>query len=109
MASVDTPALAILTRSCDRVVLLDTREPSEGMETIPGARPLAPDCSESDAEAAIGSKEAPVVTFCTNIHCPLSMQLDRRLREPGYENVLEYQEGVDGWTAFTCRESGMSM
>jgi rhodanese-related sulfurtransferase len=99
-AQIDTAALAILLRSGVPVVVLDARtgEYFDG-KRIPTARNLASDCSVSEAKKVIGSKNALVVTYCTNLHCPASTMLYGHLKELGYENVLEYHDGIAGWAA----------
>jgi len=99
-AEIDTAALAMLIRSGVAMVVLDARagEYFDGRR-IPTARNLAPDCSASDAKDVIGSKNALVVTYCSNLHCPASTMLYRHLKELGYENVLEYHDGIAGWAA----------
>jgi len=43
-------------------------------------------------------KDALIVTYCSNLKCPASSRLARRLRELGYTSVLEYPYGIEGWT-----------
>ena len=38
------------------------------------------------------------MTYCSNLKCPASSRLARRLRELGYTSVLEYPYGIEGWT-----------
>lgn len=99
LAVVDTPTLVTLMRVGTPMVVLDARPPEEGQAQLPDAVNLTPDCSESDAAEAVPDKESLIVTYCTNVQCPMSLMLYQRLKELGYENVLEYQEGVGSWAA----------
>ena len=98
LAVIDTATLAVLCRSGVPMVLLDARD-GDDVERIPGAEVLDPESSEEQIGKVIDSKETLVVTYCTSIHCPLSMSLYKRLQECGYENLLEYPDGVAGWKA----------
>ena len=99
-AQVDTAALAMLVRSGVPVVVVDARTGDYDDGTrIPGARNLGSGASENDARRVIGSKDALIVTYCTSLQCPASTRLYHRLKELGYENVLEYHDGIAGWLA----------
>jgi rhodanese-related sulfurtransferase len=99
LAIIDTATLATLVRADVPMVLIDARGEPEGMKFIPGARLLELKSTASEIEEAIPSRDCLVVTYCTNIHCPLSMEMYGHLKDLGYENVLEYQDGVEGWQA----------
>jgi len=97
-ATIDTATLAMLFRSEIGVVLVDAR--GEGQSVlIPGARALAVDSDASRVESVIGSRDTLIVTYCGGLHCPASAKLYRHLKQLGYENVLEYADGLAGWTA----------
>ena len=97
-AMVDTATLAMLFRSEIGVVLVDAR--GEGQSVlIPGSQPLAVDSDASRVESVIGSRDTLIVTYCGSLHCPASSRLYRHLKRLGYENVLEYADGLAGWTA----------
>ncbi len=99
-AQVDTAALATILRSSAKVVLLDARGGAyDDGRRIPGARHLGPEASEAEAKKVIGGKDALVVTYCGSLMCPASTHLYRRVKELGYENVLEYHDGIAGWAA----------
>jgi rhodanese-related sulfurtransferase len=66
---------------------------------IPGAKSLAPSATEAQVAALLPDKQALVVTYCANLHCPASKMLGERLRQLGYTHVLEYHEGIEGWKA----------
>ncbi len=98
-AAIDTAALAVLLRSGTDLKLLDARGDAEDIEMIPGATRLEVKSTADEVETAAGPKDALLVTYCTNLHCPLSMSLYEHLKNQGYENVLEYPDGVAGWKA----------
>ncbi|MFO7958954.1 MAG: rhodanese-like domain-containing protein [Candidatus Brocadiia bacterium] len=97
-AQLDTAALAALLRGGAGLVLLDARG-EDAEETIPGSVPLSVKSTASDVEQAVGDKDALLVTFCTNLHCPLSNELFDLLKNMEYENVIDYPDGLAGWKA----------
>lgn len=66
---------------------------------LPGAKSLTGTPSAEEAAKVIPAKDAPVVTYCGGIHCPLSGNLAKHLKTLGYTNVREYPEGFSGWKA----------
>lgn len=99
-AGIDTAAFAMLFRSDADAVIVDARRPEvDHGERIPGAVHLHEKTPEDDVRSALGSEKALIVTYCSNIHCPMSSAMAQRLREMGYENVLVYHDGLDGWQA----------
>ncbi len=99
-SEINTPALATLLNSGASVVVLDARTGQwDDGRRLPGAKALAPSATEAEALAAIGAKDALVVTYCSHEKCPASMHLANRLLELGFTNVLKYPEGIDDWQA----------
>lgn len=100
LAMVDTAALAVLLRSKVPIVVLDARsdEYDDGRR-IPGATRLSPDSSAYQVDKAVGHKDTLTITYCSNLKCTASMKLHRHLKNLGYENVLEYPDGLAGWQA----------
>lgn len=97
-AEIDTLALATLLGSAAKVVVLDARSGKyDDGRRIPGAKTLSPGATADQAAAHIPSKDALVVTYCSNLQCPASRMLAKRLKSLGYENVLEYPKGIAGW------------
>jgi rhodanese-related sulfurtransferase len=99
LARIDTATLAVLLRSGVAVQLLDARGGNDDIELIPGADRLGVKTTAEEVEAVVEAKDRLLVTYCTTLHCPLSMGLYEHLKNLGYENVLDYPDGVDGWKA----------
>jgi rhodanese-related sulfurtransferase len=100
VGKIDTAALAVLIKSEAPLVILDARTKGRDGRRIPGARFLSPKASAKEAAEAIGKdKDALVVTYCSNVKCPASKYLAKRLHKLGYKNVLKYPEGIEGWAA----------
>jgi rhodanese-related sulfurtransferase len=97
LAVIDTAVLAVLVRSGIQMVLLDAR--GEGGKKIPSSKSLEVKSTASEVEEIAGAKDSLVVTYCTDLHCPASRAMYKHLKDLGYENVLEYQDGVEGWEA----------
>ncbi len=96
--TLNTSALAVLLRAHVPFVLLDARTGRfDDGRRIPGAKSLSAAATAEQAAALIESKETLVVTYCSNLKCPASRLLAKRLEELGYTNVIEYPHGIDGW------------
>jgi rhodanese-related sulfurtransferase len=50
-----------------------------------------------EAEKVLPDKRAEIVVYCMNERCESSRQEARELEEMGYENVLHYAGGKQGW------------
>jgi len=98
-AEIDTAALATLVKSKAAVVLDARTGKYDDGRRIPGAKALSPKASAKEAKKAIGDKDRLVVTYCANTQCPASNMLATRLKKLGYDNILEYSKGIEGWTA----------
>jgi len=97
---VSADVLETLLASGASVTVLDARTGKyDDGRRIPGAKSLSAKSTEQEAAAVVQSKDALVVTYCSNLKCPASRMLAARLKELGYKNVLEYPEGIDGWAA----------
>lgn len=97
-AEINTEALAVLMRVKVPMLIFDARtgEYDDGRR-VPGAKQLSPEATTKEIAGAIKSKEALVVAYCTNVDCPASRMLYRRLKKLGYKNVIEYPYGIEGW------------
>jgi rhodanese-related sulfurtransferase len=96
--ALSTDELKAMIGSKDQVVVLDARSGKyDDGRRIPGARQLA---SSADAEAiaaALPSKDATVVTYCSSPKCPASKKLAAKLSGMGYSKVFFYPDGIAGW------------
>lgn len=100
VAFIDTATLAVLFNAPVDVLIVDARGVHEDLEYIPGSVTLEDDVSEAAIKETLGADtDRLIVTVCYNLHCPRSFALYKRLKEMGYENVLEYADGVGGWKA----------
>jgi rhodanese-related sulfurtransferase len=82
------------------VSILDARSGKwDDGRRIPGAKSLNAGSKDDEIAAMLPSKDALVVTYCTNTKCQASPMLAKRLREMGYKNVIELPVGIDGWEA----------
>lgn len=64
---------------------------------LPGAIALAFADVDSLAPGLLPSKDAAIVTYCSNPSCPNSEQVATRLTQLGYTNVRKYREGIQDW------------
>jgi rhodanese-related sulfurtransferase len=97
-AVIDTHTLQALLAAGTKVTVLDARSGKwDDGRRVPGAKALAADATAEKAAALIPSKESLVVTYCSNLKCPASGMLAAALKKLGYENILEYSAGIEGW------------
>ena len=83
-----------------KTIILDARsEKYDDGTRIPGAASLTSSATPAEVAAVIPSKDAAVVTYCSNLQCPASKKLFKHLTTLGYTNVKEYPEGIAGWKA----------
>ena len=98
-AQINTPALAALIRAKVPVTILDARTSKwDDGRRIPGAKTLTSGESLQKIRTLAPQKGGLIVTYCGSTKCPLSHKLAHRLGELGYTNVVEYAEGIAGWT-----------
>lgn len=64
---------------------------------IPGAKSLNGDSKQQEIESLIPSKSSLIITYCSNLECPASHELFNKLKLLGYNNVLEFPWGIQGW------------
>jgi rhodanese-related sulfurtransferase len=81
------------------MVILDARSGKfDDGRRLSGAKALSAEAEEADAGKVIPSKDSLVVTYCASWKCPASHALAERLKKLGYANVIEYRQGIEGWT-----------
>lgn len=64
---------------------------------LPKAKWLPVDATQAQIQAALPSKNIPVVVYCAGPKCPLSGTLYDRLKSMGYTSVYEYRDGIRDW------------
>lgn len=80
------------------VVILDARSKSHfNDEVIPKAKWLPHNANPQEIAKAIPSKNTPIVVYCSNVRCPASDKLAKRLKFLGYSNVNELHGGISEW------------
>jgi rhodanese-related sulfurtransferase len=81
-------------------ILLDARSGKyDDGYRIPGAKSLNSKSTAEEIAQVIPSKDAQIVTYCSNLQCPASKALAEHLESLGYTHVHEYPEGIAGWRA----------
>jgi rhodanese-related sulfurtransferase len=97
-AVVNTSALAALIKAKVPLVILDARAGKyDDGRRVPGAQSLNANSKDEEIAKAIPDKNALVVTYCAGLTCPASGMLAEKLTKLGYNNVIEYPEGIEGW------------
>lgn len=64
---------------------------------IPGSVNVPVPEIEDDASKEIPSKESEVVVYCASEACRASPRAAAKLEEMGYENVVDFEDGLAGW------------
>ena len=99
-ATVAANTLAVLIRARVPMTVLDARGAAGyGGAHIPGALNLRAGTAAPDVARVLPDKEGLIVTYCASVTCPASSMLAAHLRKLGYTNIIEYPEGIKGWTA----------
>ena len=97
--TVSTAGLMALHRSGVPMSIVDARTGKYDDGTrIPRARWLPADASNRRIRRSLPSRHRLVVTYCSNLKCPASAMLAKKLHTMGYKNVIEYPYGIQGWT-----------
>ena len=77
---------------------------------LPGALNLPHDSDEATIAEVLPVRAAPVVVYCSNLACPNSGMLGRRLAQLGYTDVRVYEAGKEDWmSAGLPTESGAAV
>jgi rhodanese-related sulfurtransferase len=96
--TISTDGLAALIRAKVPVLIFDARSGKwDDGKRIPGAKSLNAASTPEEVQAAIPDKSALIVTYCGGVKCPASHLLSERLAKDGFQNVVEFPEGIEGW------------
>ena len=77
-------------------------EPYYRKHHLPRAIHMSPTDAEGTAQRVVPDKNAEIVLYCWDDHCPTSPHAARVLAAQGYTNVREYVAGKKDW-----REAGL--
>jgi len=100
MAEINTSALKTMIDSGVTMTLVDARTGTfDDGRRIQNALNISPAAKDDEVQGALSSKDAIIVTYCAGMKCPASRELAARLTTMGYKHVLEYPQGIEGWTA----------
>ena len=98
-AELNTPALKALVDAKLPLVILDARSGKyDDGRRIGNAKQLSHQAGPREIAQLVPSKQSLVVTYCGGVKCPLSKMLATRLEKLGYTNVIEFPQGMKGWT-----------
>ena len=76
----------------------------------PGALHLPHDSDDATIAEVLPVRATAVVVYCSNLACPNSGMLSRRLAQLGYTDVRTYEAGKEDWiTAGLPTESGAAV
>lgn len=97
-ATLNTSGLKTLIDSGLPLTIVDARaEKWDDGKRLPGALSLHAGSKLEDIEKVLPKKDALIITYCANLKCPASHELNKVLKANGYTNLIEYPEGIQGW------------
>ncbi|MGC1878003.1 MAG: rhodanese-like domain-containing protein [Rhabdochlamydiaceae bacterium] len=95
---IDTNGLMNLISSGVPLTILDARGGKyDDGKRIGSARTLSYEATKEQVVQAIPTQHSLIVVYCSNLQCPASSHLAKRLSEFGYSNILKYGEGIQEW------------
>ncbi len=95
---IDTEGLRALIDSQTAFILFDARGNKwNDNNVIAGAILASYEYENEELEALAPNKDSLIVVYCYSTTCPLSKRLALKLLDLGYENVIEYPEGLKVW------------
>ena len=98
VATISTAGLKALLDARTPLTLVDARfgKWDDGAR-IKDARTANVQMSDKEIKRALPFKHKLIITYCSNLKCPASAKLAKKLSQMGYKNVIEYPYGIDGW------------
>lgn len=97
---IGVPELATLLKSGVPLTVVDARTGKwDDGRRVTGAKNLHAGSDVKDITSALPDKKGLIITYCSNVKCGASAALAKRLKELGYENIIEFPEGIEGWAA----------
>lgn len=95
---IQTNELQDLLKKNPSITIVDARLPKhDDGNRIPGAKFIPYDTFEDTIQATLPNKEETIIVYCASIRCPVSKYMSERLVSLGYQNVVRYPEGLEGW------------
>lgn len=95
---IDASTLKEMIDSQAPFILLDARgDHWNDRNIIPGAKLAASDFSEERLRSLIPDKMSLIVVYGFSATCPKAHLLVEKLTSLGYENVIEYPDGLKVW------------
>jgi rhodanese-related sulfurtransferase len=97
-ARICATGLQTLMRAKVPFCLIDARSKrAKGDQGIPGSKVVTEAGFSGQAGRLPKDKETLLVTYCSNSRCGASKKVAAKLRRAGYQNVIVYGEGMQGW------------
>ena len=109
-ATIDRNGVADVLATGSAVVVEALPASSYEDAHLPGALHLPHDSDDATIAEVLPVRAAAVVVYCSNLACPNSGMLGRRLAQLGYTDVRVYEAGKEDWiTAGLPTESGAAV
>lgn len=101
MKTIDTPELQKMLKTDKEFAFINVLgEEAFRKKHIPGSDniPVSDESFTQKVEDLVdGDKSKTVVVYCANTECTASPTAARKLDEAGFEDVLDYEKGMQGW------------
>lgn len=101
MQNVNTDQLNDFIDKENDLLLIDVlSEDHYAKEHIPGAVNIPYESPNfvNTVEATAGRKDRPIIVYCANSDCPLSAKASKALESAGFNNVRDYEAGIETWS-----------
>jgi rhodanese-related sulfurtransferase len=98
--TISTEELKSMLESNARITLVDARSGKwDDGKRIAQAKNVTHEMADDQIKQTLGDKDQYIVTYCGSEKCPLSHKMANRLKSLGYQNVLVFPQGLEGWTS----------
>lgn len=110
MQHIDAKTLATRMESRSAPLIIDVLPRDKyRSEHLPGAKsiPYEEDDFVQRVQREAGGKEQEVLVYCASEQCDLSPKAGEALESAGFEKVIDFEAGIEGWKTAGYRvESG---
>ncbi len=97
--TISTEELKSMLDSKANIILIDARSGKwDDGKRIAQAKNLTLEMKDDQIKQTLGASDQFIITYCGGEKCPLSHKMADRLKSLGYQYVLVYPQGMEGWS-----------
>lgn len=98
MNSISAKQLKQKLESDDAPVVINVLSQEQHRQAhVPGSINIPVDRIEDEIEAHVSDKNNEIIVYCANESCQASPKAAAKLKDMGYERVLDFEGGLEGW------------